>query len=241
MHSNAIREWIGLVAAFSVLFCFGGMMIEMNKTVIETPKYYVVWITLMFWLCVGVICFANMENPVIVPKEYTIVIDKPFVFSTLSFAFSAISIIILVLGMFSVNYVGDELTDTIRIKTEASNYCCIYQNNTHSDDCGCLKYEGKLEKTIGIFNKLKKGKRQIVHCEKCQKLSSFTFCYHISITVNIISSIVVLFLAYLHLSLERKYMALLEKQIKVDEAQYVEEQAGFVKNLIFGTKEEKIE
>ncbi|BFU22220.1 hypothetical protein EHI8A_193200 [Entamoeba histolytica HM-1:IMSS-B] len=236
MKNNRLRECIGLISGINTLFILGAIILEMNKGVIETPKYYSSMISLFFWAIVTILCFYDVQESFL-PTKISFFLNQPYHFSYISTLISILSFVIFFVSVISLFYTTDEFTDKLRIKTEEQNYCCVFVNDKPFSDCGCYKYEGKMERTIGFLNRIKYGKNQIVHCSKC-RLTSYKFVFLISQSVNVIGSILILLLSYLHYSIEKEWFALSEdEKIQLDEAKFVDDKIFFIKQLLIGQKQ----
>ncbi|EDR22320.1 hypothetical protein EDI_076580 [Entamoeba dispar SAW760] len=73
--------------------------------------------------------------------------------------------------------------------------------------------------------------------EQC-RLTSYKFVYLISQSVNIIGSVLIVLLSYLHYSIEKEWFSLSEdERIQLDETKFVDDKISFIKQLLLKPKQ----
>ena len=221
MKRNCIREWIAIISSISVIIIVIGIALDFSKNPLQTPKYYYVIISLISWMVFALICMIG-DDDTLFPQFIVRFLKQPWKYSIISFIFIGLIVITHFVAIHDVNAFGETIDNSLRLKTEEKYFCCIHVDGKPFEDCGCLKFKGKLHPTVGFYNRLTKGKKEIATCDKC-RLTVFTRQYKITQIVNCVASVIVFGLSVLHCFIEKKWTQLNEDERKnVIEEQFVE-------------------
>ena len=231
MKRNCIREWTAIISSISVIIIVIGIALDFTKNPLQSPKYYYVIISTIAWMLFALICMVG-DDDTFFPQIIVKFLRQPWKYSLLSFIFIGIILTTHFVGMYDVNKFGDTIDTKTRLKTEDKYFCCIYVNGKPLEDYGCLKHKGKLHPTVGFYNRLTKGKKEIATCENC-RLTAYTKQYQITQYVNCIASVIVFVLTIIHCFIEKKWYQIDETERKdLIEAEFVEKQL----DALFGIK-----
>ncbi|KAL7718257.1 Tetraspanin family protein [Entamoeba marina] len=226
MKNNIIKEWIGITTALNAIISIGVITYESSQDIPIDTRYYAVRGSILFWICITVLCFLNTFDSFF-PLKLSRFFEKNYVWSVLLLILSCFAI----LGVVLMTTCPIVRNSEIQRKTEAYYYCCVTSNNQIPNDCGCLKYNGTQQVSHGIWNRFYYGRFMNVNCRPC-KIGNGKFSFATTLIVNYFTVALFIFFSFLHWRTELHWLSLDDtKRSELDQTKFVRNEIEFVQKF----------